>query len=674
MAELSHLVRVGKNLGSSQNVSFDAFGYREHSLTIGASRAGKSYYELLRINALLNTAQAGGMIIDPHSELAEDALKLITSTNLHNAKRIIYFNPANPKYCVGWNPITSVHTLDDYFRAAVVLDSILHGFKQYDTVDTPRISRWLLNVLLTLVKTGRKIKDSRYLLYPTKESEKFNQILEELRVKDDDICRTLVQEWEWIKRMGQRGQTDMLEGSINRVRPFLLNTAIANIFNVDPENSINFKDIVEGRQILIVNLHGLPTELQKIMGSLLISNMYMYAKTRRKSIAKKNPFYVWVDEFGSFATRTAALALDQTGKMGVWWQLAIQGTYQLREKDSDYLLRSAFQNAGIKSVFQLNDTEESDVIQRMVFAGQFDGLRVKDEIYKLNHRNHQKWVDVISTTSGNSEMKGGNQTHAIGGSHSDMNQEGDTEGKTEAIGKAGIRGKTKLKSHTDMSSKGGSSNNGGASGSSNNQGKGTRYNADSYFHTPDGHVINISNSAYENASWSEGNHHSEGIADTEADGTMESIADTKSDAHHKSKMRSKSTTDTKTWMDSKGITYADTVQYSETKTPQFISEVEPFEELSSRTYFGLNEIDRINSDKLTNLPRYHCYIKKNGQLSVFLKVKTMPSITWSPKFAELVRKEHKKRPYFFVNSKEVVNEALPLDSIHNGVCPETPFL
>ena len=72
---------------------------RQHMYVLGKSGTGKSV--LLHNLIIQNIKNGEGVcVIDPHGELAEEILELIPEDRI---KDVIYFNPADPDYHIGFN-------------------------------------------------------------------------------------------------------------------------------------------------------------------------------------------------------------------------------------------------------------------------------------------------------------------------------------------------------------------------------------------------------------------------------------------------------------------------------------------------------------------------------------------------------------------------------------------
>ena len=86
--------------------SNDIFGIkrkdrRQHMYVLGKSGTGKS---VLLSNLIIQNIQNGEgvCVVDPHGELVEEILHLIPE---HRAKDVIYFNPADTDFHIGFNVI-----------------------------------------------------------------------------------------------------------------------------------------------------------------------------------------------------------------------------------------------------------------------------------------------------------------------------------------------------------------------------------------------------------------------------------------------------------------------------------------------------------------------------------------------------------------------------------------
>jgi DNA helicase HerA-like ATPase len=90
-------------VGERQHVPF-TLDPTQHTYVIGASGSGKTH--LLRNILIQMIARGDGVgFCDPHGDLAEEILEHIPP---ERTKDVCYFNPADLRFPVAWNPLASV--------------------------------------------------------------------------------------------------------------------------------------------------------------------------------------------------------------------------------------------------------------------------------------------------------------------------------------------------------------------------------------------------------------------------------------------------------------------------------------------------------------------------------------------------------------------------------------
>jgi type IV secretory pathway TraG/TraD family ATPase VirD4 len=121
-----------------------------------------------------------------------------------------------------------------------------------------------------------------------------------------------------------------------------------------PENSLQFRRILDQGHSIIINLSLRELEASRLFGCLLTVG-YEQAALSRADEAQRRSHHLIVDEFHSFATHSAqafASMLSQTRKYGLFLGLAHQFWGQANQH-----LQEALQNTRIEVVFNLGRTD-----------------------------------------------------------------------------------------------------------------------------------------------------------------------------------------------------------------------------------------------------------------------------------------------------------------------------
>jgi hypothetical protein len=190
------------------------------------------------------------------------------------------------------------------------------------------------------------------------------------------------------------------------------------------DNPINFQNVMDKGQHLLVNLGGINApDTQRLIGALLVNGIYHAAKRRRTR--RTRDWFLIVDEFGEYATRDFAMALDQLRKFGCHLILAHQHIAQL-ERQSPDVLPAVLTNCGIKVVFGGLARPDAERISHELFTGSHRGDEVK-------HVNYQTKFRPVSDTF-EVETESWSDTHGAGESGSSSSTT--NSGRTESSGQS----------------------------------------------------------------------------------------------------------------------------------------------------------------------------------------------------------------------------------------------
>jgi hypothetical protein len=156
---------------------------------------------------------------------------------------------------------------------------------------------------------------------------------------------------------------EMIGSTINKIYPFITDVSMRNIIG-QPENTIDFGDIMNEGKILLVNLSkgDLGEENSSLLGSIIVNQILIAALQRRPIPAKqRRPFHLIVDEFQNFATESFAILQSEARKYAVDVTVAHQYRDQL-----DALSKGSTFNVGNLVVFRVTGRDSYDL------ASQFD--------------------------------------------------------------------------------------------------------------------------------------------------------------------------------------------------------------------------------------------------------------------------------------------------------------
>ena len=465
--------RITNTLGTIKDTSFKAGFTRKarenHTHIIGGTGSGKSKIIELLLREDIQNRQAGLILIDPHGTLYEDIVRFASHRYPRLAERFILFHPANEYgYTVGFNPIISDSRKIDYVIDNLIL-ACLKGFKQEDSIRTPRITKWLANIFHLLIINDLTLLETVPLISTKKENDFRNMLIEKA------YNELVLEDWDMFHKSNQTQKQNLIEGASNRLRKFLSSDIIRCIIG-QKVNTLNISKAMDEGKIILVNLNNkdnIARENNQLLGTMLVNEIFRCATNRDDKNPKLKPFYVYIDEFARFVTRDIAYGLEETRKYKVFFTLAHQHLAQLKKED-EYLYSSVMTNCKNKIVFGSLSFEDADIMSQTLHAGFLDLKKVKDEIYRMRERHIEEVREVITKSEGLTDTTGWSETDSTshssasgkgeGGAFSDSSTDsyrgdsyyGDSKNRTHAEGKQSSKTSNKFdsQSSTEGSSQG----------------------------------------------------------------------------------------------------------------------------------------------------------------------------------------------------------------------------
>lgn len=322
-----------------------SFGIRErdrdrHVYVIGKTGMGKS--TLLENMAIQDIKNGNGMaFIDPHGKTADLLLEYVPQERI---KDVIYFAPFDTENPVSFNVMEDVGVN----KRHLVANGLMSAFKKI-WVDawSARMEYILSNILLalleypdsTLVGVNRMLADKDYR----------KKVVE--NIKDPSVKSF------WVDEFAKYGDRYMQEAGAaiqNKIGQFISNPLVRNIIG-QPKSSFDVRDVMDNKKILIINLSkGRVGETNaNLLGSMIITKLYLGALSRADASESKlknlPPFYLYVDEFQSFANESFADILSEARK----YKLSLTIAHQYVEQMSEEVRAAVFGNVGTMIAFRV---------------------------------------------------------------------------------------------------------------------------------------------------------------------------------------------------------------------------------------------------------------------------------------------------------------------------------
>jgi Type IV secretion-system coupling protein DNA-binding domain len=335
---------------------------RKHFYIVGKTGTGKT---TLLTNMILQDIYngLGVCFIDPHGDSSEYILDRIPP---HRHKDVIYFNPADVEYPIGLNILESQRG-----EASFLITSTLIAVfnKIWQGTWSSRMEYILSNTLLTLLENeGNTLLGVIKILTDEKYRRKIVS-----RVRDPLVKNF----WQLeFAKFNEKYRQEAVAPILNKIGQFFSNEVIRNILG-QSKSTIDFRDIMDNKKILIANLSKgrLGEENSDLLGSLLISKLQIATMSRVDTPeAKRQDFYVYVDEFQNFTTDSFAGILSEARKYRLNLILAHQYIAQLVESGTVKVKNAIFGNIGTIIAFRLGSSDAKEIANEFSQAIDADKL------------------------------------------------------------------------------------------------------------------------------------------------------------------------------------------------------------------------------------------------------------------------------------------------------------
>ncbi len=309
------------------STDYNKFGYYQHDRAlhthiIGESGGGKSTL-LLNMFAQDMWLNRGGMIIDPHGDVAEELLERVPPWRL---KDVVYLDFTNKSNFIGLNALeTFTGSQEEKQDAAENFIGLMK--KQFGSSWGPNLENILRYSLLTLADTpGMTPLEIRPLLTNTL----FNTAIRK-NVKDRAIAEWWEQKFDKMSGSAITQQTASIE---NKISQLIANYVLRSILG-QSTTTIDFTKLMDSGKIVIVNLSKGHTSglVADFVGSILVSKVLGAALSRQGRIEEPDRirFALMIDEFQNFCNEDFATILSEARKYGLSLTVAHQNMGQLAE-------------------------------------------------------------------------------------------------------------------------------------------------------------------------------------------------------------------------------------------------------------------------------------------------------------------------------------------------------
>jgi hypothetical protein len=347
MTESMHqwLLGNGLRLSPSQRAT--------HTCVLGQTGMGKSRaLESWIMQDIL--AGHGVAVIDPHGDLYQNLVLRLSRLIPRHAElldRIILLDPNDPTWTVGFNPLEPIPGILSERLAWFLTDVILKIWKM-DAVEVPRTQRLITHSFLVLAERRRSLVDLPRFLFDAAWRQEFLAHTTQREAAD-------YFHYEFPTREGAVHQ--WVTPVLNKIGPLIFDPDV--FLMLSTRSTIHFREILDRKMVLLVNLSkGILGEgCSAMLGAFIVAHLQQAALSRANS-TRRDPFFLYLDEFHNYTTDNVTGILSESRKYGLSLILAHQYLDQLSVEIRDAVLN----NTGTFACFRLG-YQDATLLSRVLF-------------------------------------------------------------------------------------------------------------------------------------------------------------------------------------------------------------------------------------------------------------------------------------------------------------------
>jgi hypothetical protein len=347
-------VILGKNIyrGQTTDVYMSEDDRVRHLYIIGQTGTGKT---TLMKNMIIQDMQNGNGVcyIDPHGS---DILDILANVPKDRVDDLIYFDPSYVDRPMALNIMEYDQNHPE--QKTFVVNELLSIFKKIYAEGNPEafgpmFEQYFRNASMLVVEdpeTGNTLLD-------------ISRVLANKKFRDLKISRcknpVVVEFWKEVaeKAGGEASLSNVVPYITSKFDVFMANDVMRPIISQE-KSSFNFRDIMDNKKILLVNLaKGKLGDINaNLIGLILVGKILMSALSRVDSIEKGfPPFYLYIDEFQNITTNSISTILSEARKYKLSLNIAHQFIAQIPQNIKD----AVFGNVGSMVSFRISSEDAS---------------------------------------------------------------------------------------------------------------------------------------------------------------------------------------------------------------------------------------------------------------------------------------------------------------------------
>ncbi len=405
-----------------------------HLQIAGPTGSGKTRLLVRLFQELVGNTDACIVVLDPKGGMHRLLRRWCYSQSLDD--RMLVIDPNDRRMVCGFNPVQPWADNHD-LQVRVARELILRAMGQNEALATPRMSRWLDNILHVLIEMRLTLAEALLLLDYASNAGR-EAVLPHLA---QSPARS---DLEWLGQVTRgRGESqsgrlldDHLGAVLNRFRHILGNPALRAMYGTT--RSLDWRSVVDQRQLVLVNLQRrhLDGEAQRLLGLQIVSELTR--EVFRRNPREVVPVYLILDEASLFVTPDLIEGLDRGRELGLRVVLAHQHLGQFVDpKTGDrQLLDSIMNDARAKIVFGGLAPRDADEFAAMLFRHHLDPDKVQLALKTLRQLSRvedsrsttESWGVSHGVTSSTTRSHATGCSSARGSSHGTTRGEGSSRG------------------------------------------------------------------------------------------------------------------------------------------------------------------------------------------------------------------------------------------------------
>jgi hypothetical protein len=350
-----------------------------HLYVIGQTGTGKSIFIS---NLCIQDIHAGNgtCFIDPHGN---DIINILAAVPPERYEDVIYFDPAYIPRPFGLNLLEYDPNFPE--QKTFIVNEILAIFRRLygDNPESmgPMFEQYFRNATMLVMEdpaSGSTMMD-------------IARVLTDKAFRDLKLSRsmntTVNQFWQEIatKAEGDVSLQNIVPYITNKFDDFTANDFMRPIVG-QQNSSFNFRDIIDSKKILLVNLSKgrLGERNANLLGLILVGKLFMAALSRADSPGTNfPPFYLYIDEFQNITTDSISAILSEARK----YKLSLTIAHQFLAQIDDKIRESVFGNVGSMAAFRVGQ-EDGEFLAKQ-FAPVFNPLDF------VNIENYNAFVRLL---------------------------------------------------------------------------------------------------------------------------------------------------------------------------------------------------------------------------------------------------------------------------------------